>query len=260
MIRVANWVSNIGIVSAFLAGWATVGSAHVNFRLVGAVPVAGRDRHVLAMLTAPNERTVNNVSVSLEIPEAFLKAGGRLAKVVFLPGWEVKLEKESIPDDIYQRDMAERQQRREQFQEANADSGTATADQAEEENLNEFRREWVKKVTFTALPGNAIPPDGFQAFQVIFQVPRESGSFRFAAVQTYEDGKQVAWDELVPRAEHPAATILVRDASRIPYYTAAGGVFLLVILLGWQGTKKRRQRKATPAGAIPEQAPKSVAS
>lgn len=253
MKRVENWVFRIGMVSAFLAGGTVVGWAHVNFRLVGAVPVAGRDNHVLAILTVPNERTVNDVAVSLEVPDAFLKAGGRLAKVVFPSGWEVKLDKESIPDDIYQTDAADRARRREEFRRTRGDSGATAADQEEEENMNEFRREWIKKVTFTALPGNAIPPDGLGTFHIIFQVPKESGRFRFAAVQTYEDGKQVAWDELVPRAEHPAATLPVGSPSRIPYYAAGGGASLLAILLGWQGARRRRQRSAIPAGAIPEQ-------
>src|SRR5687768_164506 len=95
--RVARTGLLLGLLAVSTASW-----GHVNFRLVGTAPVVGRDRHVLAILTAPNERAVNNTAVSLEVSDAFLKAGGRLTKVVFPPGWEVKLEKEAIPDDIYQ--------------------------------------------------------------------------------------------------------------------------------------------------------------
>jgi hypothetical protein len=220
--------------------------AHVNFRIVGNVPVVGVDRHSLVTLTVPNEKKVNNTSVSLEVSDAFLKAGGRLTKVIYAPGWEVKLDKEAIPDDVYQKDVQSRTQQR-----AERTQNTAPGQAQKPDDSGEFSREWIKKVTFTALPGSAIPPDGFMGFQMIVQVPASPGRYRFAAVQTYENGEQVSWSELMERAEHPAATIPVDGPSRARYI-AGGGLALLILLLVWQWAKISRLQKAVRNIAIAE--------
>ena len=58
------------------------------------------------IMNVPSERASGTVSVSLEVPEAFLKAGGRLNRVEYLPGWEVVIEKEDKPDEVYSEEMA----------------------------------------------------------------------------------------------------------------------------------------------------------
>ena len=69
-----------------------------------------------------------------------------------------------------------------------------------------MRRQWIKRVTFE---GGSIPPDGFKAFSLELQLPIEPGTYRFPAVQTYADGVQVSWTDLVEGSPHPAPTLIV---------------------------------------------------
>src|ERR1700691_1367041 len=83
------------------------------------------------------------------------------------------------------------------------------AEQTEEQISNEMRRKWIKKVTFE---GGSIPPDGFKVFSLEFQLPNTPGEYRFPAVQTYGDGVDVSWSELVKGAQHPAPSLTLAVA------------------------------------------------
>jgi uncharacterized protein YcnI len=157
------------------------------------------------IMNVPSERGSDTVSVSLEVPEAFLKAGGRLSRVEYPPGWQVVIEKEDKPAQIYSQEMAERS-RRNQGSEGSALSAITSANEKEDELLNEMRKQWIKKVTFKA---GSIPPDGFKEFLLSFQLPDTPGAYRFPAVQLYGDGTEVSWTELVEGAQYPAPSIVL---------------------------------------------------
>ena len=181
---------------------ASAGRAHVTFRPNQPLPVGG-----LADITVmvPTERAVGTVSVSIEVPEAFLKAGGRLSRLDFPAGWHVRIDREDKPGDVYASEMDQRAKR-------NADPGHAAppaktpAEKREQEIEEQMRRKWIKKVTFE---GGVIPPDGFKGFSLELQLPTEPGVFRFPAIQTYADGVRVGWTDLVEGAPHPAPTLVV---------------------------------------------------
>ena len=144
------------------------------------------------VMNVPSERASNTVSVSLEIPDAFLKAGGRLSSVEFPPGWQVVIDKEDKPEEVYSEEMAKRA-KRVQPSDSNATSAKSASSSSEDEELSEMRKKWIKKVTFRE---GSIPPDGFKQFFLSFQLPKTPGTFRFPAVQLYADGTEVAWTEL----------------------------------------------------------------
>ena len=191
-------------------------------------------------IMVPNERHVDTVSVSLEVPDAFLKAGGRLSRVEFPPGWKVKIEKEDKPGEIYAHEMDERTKR-----DANAGHPSSPAEteaeRKEQQVLNDMRKKWIKKVTFE---GGTIPPDGFEAFLIDFQLPPNPGEFRFPADQLYADGKVVSWSEMVNGAEHPAPSLFVgqqnpRTNLNTSLVLSAGALLLSVALLVRQARKSK---------------------
>ena len=159
-------------------------------------------------LVVPNERHVDTIRISLEVPEAFLKAGGRLSRVEYPPGWQVRIEKQDKPGEVYSREMDDRSKR--QASSTSPKPPKSESEQQEEKKLDELRKKWIKKITFE---GGSIPPDGFKSFLLNFELPDAPGEFRFAAVQSYADGKDVSWSEMVQGAEHPAATLAIEKQS-----------------------------------------------
>ena len=189
MKHIGKWTGKFWMACSLVAGSAVAGRAHVTLRPNQPLTPGG---YANVSMIVPNERHVNNVSVTLEIPEAFLNGGGRLNRVEYPAGWEVQIEKENKPGEVYQKEMDDRKNRREsagQASTASADKPQETDDPQEEEIMNELRKQWIKRVTFS---GGAITPDGFRVFLLSFQLPEQPGSFRFPAVQSYEDGKEVS--------------------------------------------------------------------
>ena len=192
-------------------------------------------------LNVPNERHVDNTKVTLEVPEAFLKAGGRLNRVLYPVGWTVTLEKKDKPSEIYSKekdDRSKRDAKREAESDHVAKAAKIDANSQEKQVMDEMRKKWITKVTFA---GGAIPPDGFQQFEISFQLPEEPGNFRFAAVQTYADGKEISWSELVEGAEHPAATLDVQKPSLFSNGDFALGLSAVAVLVSVAGLFKRTQ-------------------
>jgi hypothetical protein len=201
-------------------------------------------RYATILLVVPTERHLPTTQVSLEVSDAFLNAGGRLSRVQYPSGWQVEIIKQDKPGEIYEQEMRERAEREEQRAAeaehsgpaAAADSGQSEQDPAEEEIMNEMRKQWIKRIVFS---GGSIPVDAFQEFSLSFQLPDEPGEFRFPAVQTYSDGKEVSWSELVEGAEHPAASIVIPEPDRGRWIWLAAGVVALVLLAFWAGGRRR---------------------
>jgi len=111
----------------------------------------------------------------------------------------------------------------------------------EEAAQAEMRRSWIKRVTFS---GNSIPPDGFKVFLLNFQLPQQPDTFRFSVLQTYQDGTEVSWSELVKGADHPAATLNI--AGEPPFWNLSNifhiiaGLLILVLLV--RSFKRSSQR------------------
>ncbi|MSO20125.1 MAG: DUF1775 domain-containing protein [Acidobacteria bacterium] len=208
--------------------------AHVTLRPAQPLVPGG---YATVNLNVPSERHVGTVSVTLEVPDAFLNAGGRLSRVEFPAGWEVKFEKQNKPGEVYEQEMNERSEREPSQPQPGAggpsDQAQTPEQMQEAQVMDEARKQWIKRVTFS---GGSIPPDGFKNFLLSFQMPKQLGTFRFPATQVYEDGKEVAWTELVEGAERPAPALsLTAPATRSmlegQWPLVAGGFLLLAI--GW---------------------------
>jgi uncharacterized protein YcnI len=195
-------MAGIGVAVFAGASW-----AHVTFRPNQPFQPGGSAE---VTMVVPTERAVGTVRVTLELPEAFLKAGGRLSRLEFPAGWHVKIDREDKPGDIYTREMDQRAKRNGD-NEHNAAPAKTPAEKKEQEVANEMRRKWIKKVTFE---GGLIPPDGYKAFSLEIQLPTEPGVYRLPAVQTYADGVEVSWSELVEGAPHPAPAIVIEQKTK----------------------------------------------
>ena len=212
MTLLFSGASRAWIVGAALALVASAAWAHVTLRPNQPLRPGG---YAEISMVVPTERSVDTVRVTLEVPEAFLKAGGRLSRVEYPSGWQVKIDKEDKPGEIYAREMDQRAERNNDAEHVAAPAETL-AEQKEEQISSEMRRKWIKKVTFE---GGSIPPDGFKVFSLDFQLPDRPGEYRFPAVQTYADGVDVSWSELVQGAQHPAPAIVLeqtRDSRNFP--------------------------------------------
>jgi uncharacterized protein YcnI len=80
--------------------------------------------------------------------------------------------------------------------------------ESEGERVNEV----VRTISWTALPGNRIGPGQFASFQVSMgPLPDDVDQLVMPAVQTYDDGKAVSWDQPqipgAPEPEHPAPVL-----------------------------------------------------
>jgi hypothetical protein len=106
--------------------------------------------------------------------------------------------------------------------------------------MNELRKKWIKRVVFSS---GSIPVDAFQEFSLSFQLPDQPGEFRFAAVQTYADGEEVSWSELVEGAEHPAATMAVTAPPRPRWPIQAAGLAILMLVCLLAGRHLARTRR-----------------
>jgi len=214
-------------------------AAHVTIRTTGRLTPSG---YATVNLTVPNERHVDTVSVVLEVPEAFLLAGGRVSRVEYPSDWTVRLEKEEKPADVYSRETADRAERDRVRREAATDHvppDDETA-RAERELMDQLRRQWIKRVIFES---GAIPPDGFREFRLSLQIPDTAGRYRFPATQIYADGKKVGWTQLVEGAERPAPELVIEGSS----WTNYAWLVVVVAAVGFAGWSFRRRPARTEA-------------
>ncbi len=194
----------IGFGIAILAASAW---AHVTFRPNQPFEAGGSADLTMVV---PTERAVATVRVTLEMPDAFLKAGGRLSRIEFPAGWQVKIDREDKPEDAYSREMDQRAKRTADTEHEGAPAKTPT-EMKEAQLENDMRRKWIKRVTFE---GGTIPPDGFKTFSLQIQLPTEPGVYRIPAVQTYADGVKVSWTQNVDGAPYPAPSIVIVPKTR----------------------------------------------
>jgi uncharacterized protein YcnI len=253
-----RWITTGARLAFIAAALALPQSAPAHVTLQASQPLRPGASFSNITLNVPNERHVDNTKVTLEIPEAFLKAGGRLNRLIYPAGWTVTLEKKDKPSDVYNRESEERAQRDAERREAAGEHGTVTPESSSEEQqaMDEKRKKWITKVTFE---GGVIPPDGFQHFQLSFQMPEEPGRYRFAAVQTYADGTEVSWSELVEGAEHPAATLNVQTPPWLSYADLPLALSILALLIAVFAffRKSRALKNETASAAV--RVPASVA-
>jgi periplasmic copper chaperone A len=86
--------------------------------------------------------------------------------------------------------------------------------ESEGERVNEV----VSTITWTAQPGNRIGPGQFATFQVSMgPLPQDADQLIMPAVQIYDDGKAVSWDQPripgAPEPAHPAPVLTLVAAS-----------------------------------------------
>lgn len=70
----------------------------------------------------------------------------------------------------------------------------------------------IKKVTWEAT-GKGIGEHEYVDFPIVVANPKKEGKFKWKAIQTYKDGKQVKWVEDNPDSEHPAPVTEVKKGS-----------------------------------------------
>ena len=142
----------------------------------GSLPKGTSD--AMFSFSVPNETTTNAHVTRLEVD--FPTNHPLLsAYVLTQPGWNVAVETAKLAKPV------------------TTDDGTITVA--------------VSKITWTAT-GAGIPPQQFGLFTVLAgQLPSNTGSVVFKALQTYSDGSIVRWIELnvkgAPAPEHPAPTL-----------------------------------------------------
>jgi hypothetical protein len=146
------------------------------------------------------------------------------------------LEKKEKPSEVYNDEEKTRAERQQAGTDHAAPRAKTEEEQQEQQLMEELRRKWITKVTFE---GGSIPPDGFQQFLLSFQLPQRAGRYRFTAVQTYSDGKEVAWSELVEGAERPAATLAVEATPWISYGNWGVALSILALFLSAVAFRKR---------------------
>src|SRR5690349_14811892 len=98
-MQLAQSTKRIRAIVLLLIWQAIALQAHVTLRPSQPLQPGG---YATVNLNVPTERHVPTVSVTLEVPDAFLQAGGRLSRVEYPAGWEVKFEKQEKPGDILQ--------------------------------------------------------------------------------------------------------------------------------------------------------------
>ena len=193
-------------------------AAHVTFQTDRPIYPRGYAR---IDVVVPNESNTDTTEVTVTVPDAFIAAGGRLSRVEFPSGWQVKLDKEDAGSANSSHDSDSH------------DTGSASA------------KPVIKQVTFA---GGSIPPDGYDVFHIQFQVPNQPGQFRFPSVQTYAGGKVVSWSELVPGAAHPAPTLtILKEPSSL--WTIANLALILsvlaILISAFQAFRRRSLRASS---------------
>jgi uncharacterized protein len=127
----------------------------------------------------PNESdTASTVKLTVSFPKETPLASVRVRPH---PGWRATVEKTTFPDPVKVGDLV--------------------------------LEEAVTSVTWTAEKGGGIGPGEFDEFEVVVGPLPRRASVAFPAVQTYDDGEVVAWNQPDGESERPAPILrLVEDA------------------------------------------------
>jgi uncharacterized protein YcnI len=163
---------------ALIIGPAVAAQAHVHVDPDSTV--AGTDTELA--FRVPNESpSAGTTALTITLPQdrPFAEVSARVT-----PGWTVKVVTDPLPKP--------------------AVVGEATLTKA------------AHTVTWTATPGNAVPPEQYQEFYLSVGPLPASGEVMFTAKQTYSDGSVVSWDQPAvagaAEPEHPAPSFTVTPA------------------------------------------------
>lgn len=182
----------LGIVTAALAGLLTLGvgsaSAHVGVSSTDATP--GGEGKVT--FRVPDESdTASTVKLRIQLPTKTPLAS---VSVLPVPGWTFTATKEQLAKPVV------------------TDDGDTLTDR-------------VSVVEFDAVRGGGIAPGEFQEFSLSVGPIPKVDSLAFSVVQSYSDGKQVAWIEPTiagaPEPEHPAPVLTLTGAATPPAAAAS---------------------------------------
>lgn len=184
--------ATIGITGLISAG---VASAHVTATVYGVQPTKGG--YGAIFFRVPNEdAAAGTTKVEIDIKPEYVIGGARTKPV---PGWTSDVTKTKLPAP------------------AKTASGTEITDV-------------VTKISWVAQPGNKIAAGAteFQEFEISAgALPSDVDELVLPAVQTYENGKVVNWNEVTPAGgaepEHPAPTVKLAAATGAGAHATAPG-------------------------------------
>ncbi len=167
----------VAVIAALTLGPGLAAWAHVTVQ-PGSAPKGGTDQELT--FRVPNEDDKANVTgLDMQIPTDHPLLG---VEAENMPGWKATVKTTKLAKPI------------------TTDDGTLT--------------ESVSEIVWT---GGSIPPDSYGDFRVIVgQLPDDTDSLKFPAIQTYSDGKSVSWIEDTPvsgdEPEHPAPVLTLTAA------------------------------------------------
>jgi len=175
-----------GVLAATVAATGLLGagiaSAHVTANVYGAQPAKGG--YGTIFFRVPNEDpNLGTVKVEIDVKPEY---GIGSLRTKPIPGWTAEVSKEKLPQPL-----------------TTASGAKIT--------------EAVAKVVWTAQPGTKIGANEFQEFEISGgALPSNVDQLEFPAVQTYEGGKVVNWNQPTPPSgeepEHPAPTVKLAAA------------------------------------------------
>lgn len=228
------------VLFVVLNGW-----AHVTFRSQARLYPRQRTSIVL---NVPNERNADVNKIVVEIPDAFLLAGGRIEKIQSPPGWEFVAEKQVKPAHVLAEDRRRQEERQARLERSNPPKSPVekAKQEAERQAREEQLKQWIKRITFQ---GGKIPVDGFVQFPLEITVPAQRGTFYFTVTQAHADGETLSWSEPREDAERPAATLVVQYRYGVTDVGIGVGVLVLLALLLRPGKRYRQWRKGSVTAA-----------
>lgn len=192
-------------------GFVVNSAAHVTFRSEQRLVPGQRLR---VTLNVPNERTVELHRVVLEVPETFLRAGGRLERMAVPPGWDVAVENDPSQGD------------------AQTAGTTEPADRPE-----------PRKITFQG----RIAPDGSARFDMDVLLPQQTGTYYFPVAQVFADDTTVSWVATNREADRPAAALVVEPRFGLRHLAVLVAVLALLVFL-LRPVRRYKQWRRAAAG------------
>ncbi|HYQ65405.1 YcnI family protein [Actinophytocola sp.] len=194
-MSIKRFIGRAGVVTV-AAGVATMLStglafAHVTANVIG--ETAAKGGYSKITFRVPNEdETAGTVKLEVKFPAEHPLAGARTKP---MPGWTGQVNK-------------------------------VTLDKPVKINNAEVK-EAVSSVVWTAAPGTRIGPGEFQEFELsVGPLPDNTDELVMPAIQTYDNGEVVAWDQPVEEGkeepEHPAPEIVLAAAGSDDHHHGGG--------------------------------------
>ncbi|MBB4687134.1 YcnI family copper-binding membrane protein [Amycolatopsis jiangsuensis] len=188
-------IRRAGVLAATVAATGLLGagiaSAHVTANVYGEQPSKGG--YGTIFFRVPNEdATQGTVKLEVDLKPEY---GVGSVRTKPIPGWSAAVTKSPLAQPV------------------TTASGTKIT-------------EAVTKVVWTAQAGTKIGPDEFQEFEISGgPLPGNVDELAFPAIQTYDGGKVVSWNEPTPASgeepEHPAPTVKLAAAESEDGHDAA---------------------------------------